>query len=296
MSESDWKRALVALATVVIAGALIALLFWARSIFIPVTLAIFLAFVLSPVVSRLQRRGLGRAPAVIATVGLLGLIVFAIGTVIAQQVSQVASESAKEEKRKAIREKLEAAKQSVVGDGQSEFSQLVSDIEGVFSSKPAAPNPNAVVVENASPSMASQWSGMLNPAAEILGQAALTFILTVFMLLKREDLRNRMIRLLGAGKVTTTTKAVDDASQRISRYLLSQLMVNTAFGAIITVGLFALGLRNALLWGFIATLMRYVPYIGTWVGLIPPGGVLDRDRAGVGRRAGASRWRCSSCS
>src|SRR5262249_12976672 len=85
-----------------------------------------------------------------------------------------------------------------------------------------------------------------------------------------EDLRNRMIRLLGDGKVTTTTRAVDDASRRISRYLLMQLMVNTTFGLIITAGLYLLGVNYALLWGLIATLMRYVPYIGTVIGLLPP--------------------------
>ena len=79
-----------------------------------------------------------------------------------------------------------------------------------------------------------------------------------------------MIWFLGDGKVTTTTRAVDDASQRISRYLLMQLMINTSFGLIISLGLFVLGVSNALLWGFIAAVMRYVPYIGTWIGLIPP--------------------------
>src|SRR5439155_20371670 len=96
------------------------------------------------------------------------------------------------------------------------------------------------------------------------------FSLTVSMLLRREDLRNRMIRLLGHGKVTTTTKAVDDASKRISRYLLAQLALNTAFGLVILLGLVSIGVKYALLWGFLATVMRYVPYVGTWIGLIPP--------------------------
>ena len=267
MAASDWQRALVALAATVVGAALVAVLFWARSVLIPLALAIFFAFVLSPVVNRVQRRGFGRTTAVILTVGLLGLAGLGIGAVIVQQVNQVAQTSA--DKRDTIKQKLEAAKRWVVGDGESKFAQLVADIEGVFSSKPA-PNPNAVVVEPASPSMAAQWSGVLSPAAEGLGQAAFTFILTVFLLLNREDMRNRMIRLLGAGKITTTTKAVDDASQRISRYLLSQLMVNSAFGLVIAAGLFALGVKYSILWGFIATLMRYVPYIGTWVGLVPP--------------------------
>lgn len=267
MAASDWQRALVALAATVVTAAVVGLLFWARSIFIPLTLAIFFSFVLAPVVNRVQRRGVGRTAAVVVTVGLLGLVCLGVGTVIAQQITRVADTSA--QNRETIRTKLQAAKELVTGDGSSKFGELVNDIEGVFSSKPST-NPNAVVVENAAPSMASQWSGMLSPAAEILGQGAFTFILTVFMLLKREDLRNRMIRLLGAGRLTTTTRAVDDASQRISKYLLSQLMVNSAFGLLIAVGLFALGVKYSILWGFIATLMRYVPYIGTWVGLIPP--------------------------
>jgi predicted PurR-regulated permease PerM len=261
---SDWQRALVALAATVITAAIFAVLYWGRSILIPVALAIFLSFVLSPVVTRLQRRGLGRTPAVIATVGLLLLISLGIGAVVVQQVGQLAQTLP--DRRDAIKQKLLAVKQLIEGDGQSRFGQLINDVNSVFA--PKTPQ-TTVVVENPS-EFQSQLERYGSPAAEFLGQAAFTFILTVFMLLKREDLRNRMIWLLGAGKVTTTTKAVDDASQRISKYLFSQLLVNSAFGAIITLGLLALGVPYSILWGFIATLMRYVPYIGTWVGLIPP--------------------------
>ena len=263
---SDWQRALVALTATVIGAVVIGLLSWARTIFIPVTLAIFLAFVLTPVVSRLQRRGLGRTLAVVATVGMVVLGSFAIGTVILQQITQLAGTLP--DRREAIKEKITEAKKMVVGNGENRFGKLVDGVGEIISPTPAG-GAN-VVVEQAPPSMASQWSGYLDPAVEMLGQAAFTFILTVFMLLNREDLRNRMIRLLGSGSVTTTTKAVDDASRRISKYLLSQLMVNTTFGLIITVAMFALGVNYSILWGFIATLMRYVPYIGTWIGLIPP--------------------------
>jgi hypothetical protein len=105
---------------------------------------------------------------------------------------------------------------------------------------------------------------------ELLGQIGFAFILSVFMLLKKEDLRNRIIRLTGDTRVTTTTKATDDASKRISRYLFMQLLINSAFGVLITVVLLAIGVDYALLWGFIASLMRYVPYIGTYLGLLPP--------------------------
>jgi predicted PurR-regulated permease PerM len=263
---SDWQRALIALSATVVGCVIVAVLYFARSIFIPVALAIFLAFVLSPIVTRLQRRGLGRTTAVVATVTLVVCGSIAISTVIAQQVVQLAETLP--DRRDAIKEKVTAARNWVVGEGDNRFGQLIDEVTAIVAPKPSKPQ-TSVVVEPASP-LGSQVESYLTPAAEILGQAAFTFILTVFMLLKREDLRNRMIRLTGDGKVTTTTKAVDDASQRISRYLLSQLMVNSAFGVIIAVGLFALGVPYSILWGFIATLMRYVPYVGTWVGLIPP--------------------------
>lgn len=236
MVASDWQRALVALTVTVVGAVIIALLFWARSIFILVTLAIFLSFVLSPVVNRVQRRGLGRTTAVIATVGLVGVGSFAIGTVLAHQISQLTPTLTA--RKDTIVQKLTSAKQWVVGDGESQFGKLVEEVGNIFDPKSKGASAESggagaeakgtkadpLFVEQAAPSMASQWSGVLTPAAELLGQAAFTFILTVFMLLKREDLRNRMIRLLGSGKVTTTTKAADDASQRISKYLLSQLM------------------------------------------------------------------------
>ena len=188
-----------------------------------------------------------------------------IGPLVVQQIVQLADTLP--DRREAITEKVAAAKGWLIGSGNNRFSLLVDDVSNVIS--PKQQHPNTVVVEPSSP-FTAQFDTFLTPAVEIAGQAAFTFILTVYMLLRREDLRNRMIRLLGAGSVTTTTKAVDDASQRISKYLLSQLVVNSAFGVIIAIGLFALGVKYSILWGFIATLMRYVPYVGTWVGLIPP--------------------------
>ncbi|MBY0459989.1 MAG: AI-2E family transporter, partial [Gemmataceae bacterium] len=252
---SDWQRALVALSATVVGAAVLAVLYFGRSIFLPLALAVFLAFVLSPVVARLQRRGLGRTTAVLATVGLLGLGSLGAGAVIAHQVVSVGEEVTDPARKEAIKQKVLNAKRAVIGDGNSRAGAFVDDISEAISPRPAVA-PQAVIVEQPSPSFASKMDVYLSPAAEVLGAGAFTFILTVFMLLKREDLRNRMIRLLGAGKVTTTTKAVDDASQRISRYLLSQLMLNSAFGLVITVGLFALGVKYSVLWGFIATLMR----------------------------------------
>jgi predicted PurR-regulated permease PerM len=262
----DWQRALVALSATVVGAALVALLYFARALLIPVALAVLLAFVLSPVVARLHRRGLGRTTSVVTTVGLVVLVVVGIGAVIAQQVVHLANTLP--DRRDAIRAKVIAAREWVVGTGNSRFVQLVDDVAGIIVPKPQESH-QTVAVEPASP-WAAQVDAYLSPAAAFLGQGAFAFILTVFILLRREDLRNRMIRLLGEGRVTATTRAVDDASQRISRFLLSQLLVNSTFGAIVALGLLLLGVNYPLLWGFIGTLMRYVPYIGTWVGVIPP--------------------------
>jgi predicted PurR-regulated permease PerM len=264
--SSDWQRSLVNLAATILTVVTVAVLYWAKAIFIPVALAIFLAFVLYPPVMWLQHRGLGRTLAVLVMVGAVVLAAVGIGIGVTHQV--VALADTLPDRKDAIKAKVAAARTWVIGDGSSRFGQLIDDVGEVIDPKPA--NQHAVVLEPPSPGLASRLDQYMSPVAEMLGQGAFTFILTVFILIRREDLRNRMIRLLGDGKVTTTTRAVDDATRRISRYLLVQLMINTGFGLLISLGLFLLGVDYALLWGFIATLMRYVPYIGTWIGLIPP--------------------------
>jgi predicted PurR-regulated permease PerM len=265
---SDWQRSLVTLATVAVAVVIVAALYWAKSIFIPVALAIFLAFVLYPPVMWLHRHGLGRTPAVVVLVGGVLLVAAGIGIGVSHQIITLADAETLPDRKEAIKAKVAEAKQWLVGNGDSRFGQFVDEIAQVI--QPRRKEAQTIAVEPASPGMASKWDTYISPAAEFLGQAAFTFILTVFMLIRREDLRNRMIRLIGDGKVTATTKAVDDATRRVSRYLLMQLMIITSFGVLIAFGLFLLGVKYALLWGFIAAVMRYVPYIGTWIGVIPP--------------------------
>ena len=102
---------------------------------------------------------------------------------------------------------------------------------------------------------------MLGP----LGTAGLVILLVIFMLLKREDPRSRLIRLIGQGRISATTRAMEDAGQRVSRYLLMQFLVNVSFGIAVAVGLFFIGMPNAILWGALATVLRFIPYIGPWI-------------------------------
>ena len=283
----DWQRALTAMSAAVVASVIVLALYHGRTILMPVALGIFLAFVLSPVVAWFQRRGFGRTPAVVTTVALTVLLTAGLGVVIAQQVAGLADTLTQKDEREKLLHRLEEAKTAVVGSGESKFGKLVDDVTAVFTRGPrkAAPqDPGFVgpplppgpesevrVVDAAGPGWMTQVEGYATPALELAGQGAFAFLLTVFMLLKREDLRNRMIRLTGSGKVTTTTKAVDDASRRVSRFLLTQLLLNAAFAVVILVGLQLIPtVRYTVLWAVIAFVMRYVPYIGTWIGVIPP--------------------------
>ncbi|HSQ55011.1 MAG TPA: AI-2E family transporter [Gemmata sp.] len=265
------QRSLTILTSTVVTAVIVVVLYTARSIFIPVALALFVAFVLSPVVTRLHHRGLGRTPAVLVTVGAVLLIVAAVSTLITQQVLSLAETLP--DQKEAIKAKVLAAKHWLVGGGTGRFASLVQDLGEVISPTPhPAPTQSMqkVVVEPAPETLTSQVQTYFSPAAEVLGQAAFVFILALYILLKKEDIRNRFIRLIGDGTVTRTTKAVDDASSRISRYLLMQATINTSFGLFIACGLFLLGVNYAILWGTIASIMRYVPYLGTPIGLIPP--------------------------
>ena len=116
-----------------------------------------------------------------------------------------------------------------------------------------------VVIEPQSPVWLSRISTFLAPLMEYLGELALAIVLVVFMLQKREELRNRIIRLVGRGQIVAATRFVDEAGQRISRFLLMQAIVNASFGLILGLGLLLIGVKYALLWGFLAALCAISP-------------------------------------
>ncbi|MFO0801213.1 MAG: AI-2E family transporter [Gemmataceae bacterium] len=267
----EWQRAQVVLASTVSAAATIGVLYWARSIFIPVALAIFLTFVFSPVVSWFERRGIGRTLSVMLVVGLALLVSGGLGAILASQIASL-SDVLPDRKDEIVR-KLTEIKASVVGSGESRFGKMIEEIGNIFAPKPRDQPPGAsppVIVESTGPNWMGQVETFASPAFEFVGQAAFSFLLTVFMLLKREDLRNRVIRLTGHGKVTTTTKAVDDASRRVSKFLFTQLLLNAGFAFIVLVGLLLMGVKYAVMWGVLSFVMRYVPYVGSWIAAVPP--------------------------
>lgn len=301
VEQTDWRKWAIGAAALIIAVTLVATAYVARAILIPIALAILIAFVLSPVVKWMEKRGLGRLPAVLATVGSAVLVFGMVAWAVSWQMSTLTNELPNYTQK--IKERVRTVRVEVIGTGQGRFGTMIKEIsmevdpdkqeererrekeaerekgmaggfgspEGKRIESVEGESPSQVTVKPPGSSGLNWIEQLISPAMELIGQAAFAFILAVFMLVKREDLRNRLIRLVGQDhRITATTRAVDDASRRVSRFLFMQLLLNTGFGVVITITMLSIGANYALLWGFFASVMRYVPYIGTWIGLIPP--------------------------
>ena len=272
-----WQRALIALTGTVVGVVVISCLYWAQRVFIPVALAVFLAFLLAPLVGLLQRRRLGRTPSVAVVVLLAALLLGGFVWLLTIEVRSMVGELPTYTEN--IKEKIRSLREMGQGSVTGRLEKMIQDITREWKSQPASTEggavdrpaadvpekPPAVVVEADSPPWLSRFSALLSPVMESLGSLAMALVLVVFMLLKRERLRNRLIRLVGHSRITVTTKAVDDAGQRISRFLLMQLIINGSFGLVLAIGLFVIQVPHALLWGFLAAILRYVPYLGSWI-------------------------------
>jgi predicted PurR-regulated permease PerM len=246
---------------------IVASMYWARPVLIPVALAMLLAFLLSPADSALQRLGFGR----VASVALLALIAFSllgvIGWAISLQVKEFAQNlpSYQGNIQKRI-EDLQVRQGTTLDKVRIEFKQLIGDVSTNAPSAEQARQPVLVAVQGGRfTSGIWQFSPIVRPLLESLFYIMLVAILVIFMLLERDELRNRAIRLLGYGRLSLTTQALDEAGQRVSRYLFAQFIVNACLGVLIGLGLFLLGVPYALLWGFLIIILRFVPYIGIWI-------------------------------
>jgi predicted PurR-regulated permease PerM len=280
----DWQRALILLTTTVVTVAVVATLYWAQTVLIPFALGIFLSFLLNPLVRGLQRRGLGRVPSVLLVVALTAGLLFGAGWLVTSQVRGLLQELPQYTGN--VKKKIDALHNMGHGPIATMLERFVHDITGgtlnpgttpetgaTPAAEPSADNPAQpprVVIPQQPPEWLSRlpWlvGGVLGPLAT-LGLAA---VLAIFMLLKREDLRSRFIRLAGQGQMTVTTKGLDDAAGRISRFLIMQLVINSTYGLIWGLGLALIGIQHALLWGFLAAALRYVPYIGAPASAILP--------------------------
>lgn len=272
-----WQTAIVVLAGTVVGVVALAGLYWAQAVCVPVALALFLSFVLSPLVTALQRWRLGRPLSVLLPVAGVALVIGTAAWIIGAQAQTMATEMPKYAEN--IRERIKSLRALGEWPLSRRLETMAREISVALESPPATENtggapkavqPPRVLVQPAMPSWLAFLPGLLARLAESLGGLLLALVLLVFMLLNREDLRNRLLRLFGHHRLTTTTKAIDDASRRISRYLLMQLVVNGVFGMVLSAGLLLIGLPYAFLWGASAFVLRYVPYVGVWVAALPP--------------------------
>lgn len=267
-----WQQALILLSGTTVAVLLTVSLYWARVILIPLAMAVFFSFILAPFVRILVRRKVPRGVAVLFTVGVASSLVLVTGWVLVQQLTALTLSLP--DYNEQILRKISDAKAWADGGGAKRLSGLIHEIEKVINPKspdrPEGPEAAPTINVESTPAWASTLNHFISPALEIVGQSAFAFVLVIFFLFRKEDLRDRLIRLIGDGRVTKTTKALDDASTRVSRYLLKQFLFNATFGIVIALGLFAMNVRFALLWGFLVAVMRYLPYLGTWIGVIFP--------------------------
>ncbi|ARP64701.1 ABC transporter permease [Mesorhizobium sp. WSM1497] len=256
----------------------VAALYFGREVFLPIAIALLLTFALAPLVAALKKVGIPRIAAVIASVlgafAALGLFSFIVAT----QVSELAQNIPVYQTN--ILTKIRSLKETGVGGGiLARLSKVVErvgqEIDRQDPSLPAAapekPPREPVPVEIVAHERPLQvLQNVVGPLISPLGSAGLIIVVVIFMLLEREDLRDRFIRLVGYGDLHRTTEALQDAAKRVGRYLLMQLVVNIVYAIPIAIGLWALGIPNALLWGLLALALRFVPYIGPIIGMLLP--------------------------
>jgi predicted PurR-regulated permease PerM len=267
---------LSAVATAILAVIIIMTLYFGREIIIPIALAILLSFVLAPLVGLLQRMRVPRGLAVVSVVVIAFALIFAMGSLLASQLTQLAGELPRYQST--ITEKIQSFRDTTAGRGTLErASGMLKDLSKELdkpkdaapalgagtNSKATAPlTPVPVEVRQPDPGALESLQSLISPLLHPLATTGIIIIFVIFILLQREDLRNRLIRLAGSHDLQRTTAALDDAAARLSRLFLIQLLLNGTFGIIIGVGLWLIGVPSAILWGILAAVLRFVPYIG----------------------------------
>ncbi len=247
------------------AAIVVAALYFGRELLMPLVLASLLAFVLAPASNLLRRVRLPRVAAVLVVVVLAFAAIGGIGTVVGRQIAALAGSLP-------TYETTVMAKWRALSTGGGLMQKLIASVApqaagaagGASSADPAA------ALGLANTSAVSLARTVAEPLLGPLGTAGVVLIFTLFILLSSEDLRDRFVRLVGRRDLHRTILAMNDAASRLSRFFLFQLALNTGFGVLIGGSLWFAGLPNPVLWGIVAALMRFVPFIGVFVALVPP--------------------------
>ena len=248
--------------------AVITALSFASEVLKPLALSILLAFALTPVSKLLERARIPRAVAVVLTlVFALGALA-GVGFVVGNQMTQLTLHLP-EYKNRVLR-KIEVVLNPAQGSAMKKAERVVQEISETIADSTAGSNNATDVRVVQEPSFRERLQSAVGPYLEFLGVASFVLVLVLFMMLSREDLRDRTLRLFGQTHIGLTTRTMNEIGQRISRYLATFTAMNTCYGAVIGVGLHLIGLPMAILWGCIAGFARFIPYVGTAVAFSIP--------------------------
>jgi predicted PurR-regulated permease PerM len=267
--KSAWMLASIAV--------VIAALYLAKGVLVPLTLAVLLSFLLSPVCDWLERRRLGRIPAVLIT-AFVGFVV--LGGAAWAAVVQMADLAPRmpeyqrniEAKFYSVNDYFVAALSKVTRTAE-DIGKNLPQVEEAETPMGTGARPYSVRVLSSPSSPLQVLSGTFGTLIQMLGLAGIVIVLVVFFLVRRDDLRDRFIELMGKEHLTLTTRMLEDAATRVSRYLSMLFVVNATYGIAVGIGLSVIGVPNAVLWGILATVLRFIPYIGPWIAAAMPVGL-----------------------
>ena len=267
--------------TMLIAVIIVAALYFLREVIVPIALAGILSFMLAPAVRRVQSLHIPRAAAVMLVVLIAFAAISALGGLMAREVTQLAGDLPSYEKT--IGNKIESL-QGGGGTGTLEKAQAVLEslakrigrepkpAQTAQTVQPKSEETPLIPVEVHEPAGGplQTMSTIISPLMGPLATTGIIVIFVIFFLIQREDLRDRMIRLAGSTDISHTTEVIDDAGHRLSHLFLTQLLINTGFAICISLGLWFIGIPTPFLWGILAGILRFIPYIGSFIGMIFP--------------------------
>lgn len=276
----DPATTLETVATTLMLLTTVAILYWAREILVPIAIAILMSFVLSPPIRLLRSFGIGKTLAVGTVVFLSFAVAVGLGAILAKQISDLASEAPRYQTtvthkvdvvrdflaNNPVLERLNGVAADIARVAPKEEDKRAVPAPAIFPAqqpRPEEKKPMPVEIVSPPPGVLTILQTVGGAAASPLATTAFVALFVIFILMQREDLRNRFIRLVGSGDLHRTTIAMNEAANRLSRYFLAQVLLNTSFGIVVAIALAILGVPSAMLWGIVATFMRFIPYFGS---------------------------------
>lgn len=275
------------LENLLIAAVVVTALYFGRDVFVPLSLAMLLSFALGPLVLLLHRWHFNRILSVMTVVGFTFVLTIGISLIIGSQIANFAENLPRYQSN--ITEKIHSVRDAATSSGMIGRSfKFLSDLGHEISTpgeapgnpaslRPLAPRsgarsemPTLVEIRPADLTPLQLITQVVTPLLQPLATAVIVVVFVIFFLMKREDLRDRFIRLAGTRDLQRTTHALHDATRRLSRYLLFQVAINASLGLAVGTALWFIGLPNPILWGALAMLLRFVPYIGPVIAVSLP--------------------------